>query len=144
MKLSTKSRYAARLMINLAWNYRQGPAQLNEIAKKEEISEKYLSQIVINLRGAGLIRSVRGAHGGYLLTREPSGITLKEIVEVMEGGLDIVDCLSDDESCGRSGICLTRNVWDKVSRAIKETLEGINLEELSKQIQEGDEPMYFI
>ena len=62
----------------------------------------------------------------------------------MEGGLDIVDCLTDEESCQRSGICLTRSVWDKVSQAIKETLESINLEDLAKQIQEGDEPMYFI
>ncbi|MDC7235669.1 MAG: Rrf2 family transcriptional regulator [Spirochaetales bacterium] len=144
MKLSTKSRYAVRLMINLAWNYQQGPSQLNEVSRKEEISEKYLSQIVINLRGAGLIRSIRGAHGGYLLTRDPALITIREIVEIMEGGLDIVDCLSDEENCSRSGICLTRNVWDKVSTAIKETLEAINLAELSEQVNKSDDPMYFI
>lgn len=144
MKLSTKSRYAVRLMINLAWNFKQGPSQLNEIARKEEISEKYLSQIVINLRGAGLIRSVRGAHGGYLLAKDPAHITLRDIVEVMEGGLDIVDCLTDEENCGRSGICLTRNVWEKVSQAIKETLSEINLYDLSRQVNKSDDPMYFI
>jgi len=144
VKLSTKSRYAARLMVNLAWNYQQGPVQLNEISRNEEISEKYLSQIVITLRGSGLIRSVRGAHGGYLLTREPAKITLREIVEVMEGGLDIVDCLEDGKNCGRSGICITRNVWDKVSRAIKNTLDEINLEELAKQAGTSEDPMYFI
>ncbi|MBF9017065.1 MULTISPECIES: Rrf2 family transcriptional regulator [unclassified Oceanispirochaeta] len=144
MKLSTKSRYAVRLMINLAWNYKQGPSQLNEIARKEEISEKYLSQIVINLRAAGLIRSVRGAHGGYLLTQNPALTTLKEIVEVMEGGLDIVDCLTDEDNCGRSGQCLTRNVWNKVSQAIKDTLADINLADLSKQVNKSNVPMYFI
>ena len=144
MKLSTKSRYATRLMVNLAWNYQQGPVQLNDISRKEDISEKYLSQIVITLRGAGLIRSLRGAHGGYLLAREPEGISLKEIVEVMEGGLDIVDCLEDEHHCGRSGFCITRNVWDKVSDAIKTTLEGISLDELAKQARTSGDPMYFI
>ncbi|MDA3956286.1 RrF2 family transcriptional regulator [Oceanispirochaeta sp.] len=144
MKLSTKSRYATRLMVNLAWNFQQGPMQLNEISRKEEISEKYLSQIVITLRGAGLIRSVRGAHGGYLLTKDPAGITLKEIVEVMEGGLDIVDCLNNEKNCNRSGQCITRNVWNKVSLAIKKALEEISLDDLAKQVREADEPMYFI
>ena len=144
MKLSTKSRYAARLMVNLAWNFQQGPVQLGEISKNEEISEKYLSQIVITLRGAGLIRSIRGAHGGYLLAREPEKITLREIVEVMEGGLDIVDCIDDEKNCGRSGICVTRNVWDKVSRAIKTTLDEISLEALAKQARTSEDPMYFI
>lgn len=128
----------------MAWSFKQGPSQLNEIARKEEISEKYLSQIVINLRGAGLIRSIRGAHGGYLLTKDPALITLKDIVEVMEGGLDIVDCLSDEENCSRSEQCLTRAVWNKVSQAIKDTLSEINLSELSKQINKNKEPMYFI
>ncbi|QEN08626.1 Rrf2 family transcriptional regulator [Oceanispirochaeta crateris] len=144
MKLSTKSRYATRLMVNLAWNYHQGPMQLNEISRKEDISEKYLSQIVITLRGAGLIRSVRGAHGGYLLTRDPQEISLRNIVEVMEGGLDIVDCLSDEQNCSRSGQCITRDVWNKVSAAIKESLEEISLDELAKQVRQSDEPMYFI
>jgi len=144
MKLSTKSRYATRLMVNLAWNFQQGPVQLNDISRKEEISEKYLSQIVITLRGAGLIRSLRGAHGGYLLAREPNKISLKEIVEVMEGGLDIVDCLDDEKNCGRSGICITRNVWNKVSQAIKTTLDEISLEELARQARASDDPMYFI
>jgi len=144
MKLSTKSRYAARLMVNLAWHYQKGPVQLNEIARVEEVSEKYLSQIVILLRGAGLIRSVRGAKGGYLLTREPARISIKEIVEVMEGGLSIVDCLDDAGSCGRSGKCITRCVWDKVSTAISRTLEEITLEDLAGQVRTDGEPMYFI
>lgn len=144
MKLSTKSRYASRLMVNLAFSYQKGPAQLNEIARKEEISEKYLSQIVILLRGAGLIRSVRGAKGGYLLTRDPAQITLRDIVEVMEGGLNIVDCLKEEDACGRSGKCLTRQVWDKVSLAIRTTLEEITLKDLALRLQESGEPMYYI
>ena len=144
MKLSTKSRYAARLMVNLALVYKQGPIQLNEIAKREEISEKYLSQIVILLRGAGLIRSVRGAKGGYLLSRDPAEITLKDIVEVTEGGLNILDCLNDEESCGRSGKCVTKQIWDRVTAVITETLENITLQDLAEQIQDSGKGMYYI
>ena len=139
MKLSTKSRYAARLMVNLSLSYQKGPAQLNEIARREEVSEKYLSQIVILLRGAGLIRSVRGAKGGYLLAREPSAITIRDIVEVMEGGLQIVDCLNSAGTCGRDEKCVTRQVWDKVTLAIAETLESITLEDLSRQAQDMEQ-----
>lgn len=144
MKLSTKSRYAARLMVNLAWEYEQGPVQLNEIARREEISEKYLSQIVITLRGAGLIQSVRGARGGYLLGKRPSDISLADIVGVMEGGLNIVDCLEQDPRCGRSDSCITRYVWDRVSKAVRETLEDISLEELAGKVNKSDAPMFFI
>ncbi|OQY35253.1 MAG: hypothetical protein B6241_01800 [Spirochaetaceae bacterium 4572_59] len=135
MKLSTKSRYALRLMVNLTFASKKEPVQLNEIAKREEVSEKYLSQIVIFLRGAGLIQSVRGAKGGYLLNKAPSLITVKDIVEVMEGGLNIVDCLNEDKYCQRSEKCVTKHVWDKVSRAISQTLEEISLEDLASQVQ---------
>ena len=144
MKLSTKSRYASRLMVNLALVYQKGPVQLNEIAKKEEISEKYLSQIVILLRSAGLIRSIRGAKGGYLLTRSPEEITLKDIVEVMEGGLNIVDCLDENEPCGRTGKCITRQVWEKVTKAITRTLEEISLKDLTEQVRDPEIVMYYI
>lgn len=144
MKLSTKSRYAARLMVNLTFSYQKGPVQLSEIAKVEEVSEKYLSQIVILLRAAGLIQSVRGAKGGYLLSKAPALITLKNIVEVMEGGLNIVDCLNDDKNCNRAEKCVTRHVWDKVTKAISKTLEEITLEDLASQVQEKDKPMYYI
>ena len=144
MKLSTKSRYAARLMVNLAWNYEKGPVQLNEIARREDISEKYLSQIVITLRGAGLIQSVRGARGGYLLGRKPAEISLADIVEVMEGGLSIVNCLVEESRCDRSESCITRYVWDKVSLAVRKTLEEITLEELAGHVGRSDAPMFFI
>ncbi|MDC7220912.1 MAG: Rrf2 family transcriptional regulator [Spirochaetales bacterium] len=143
MKLSAKTRYAVRLMVNLALNYRQGPVQLNEISAKEGISEKYLGQIVITLRSAGLVRSVRGAKGGYLLVNDPSEVSLKDIVEIMEGGMDIIDKFENEES-GSSEMCITSHVWDKVGRAINEVLENIKLNELAHRVQEESRPMYFI
>ncbi|MFA5284396.1 MAG: Rrf2 family transcriptional regulator, partial [Smithellaceae bacterium] len=95
MKLSTRTRYGVRLMTVLAQNYGKGPVFLKDIAKGENISEKYLSLIIIPLRGVGLINSVRGAHGGYNLSKEPSQITLKEIVDVLEGDCSLVDCVKN-------------------------------------------------
>ncbi|OHD31816.1 MAG: hypothetical protein A2086_05415, partial [Spirochaetes bacterium GWD1_27_9] len=114
MKLSTRSRYGVRLMFELAVNYNKGAMQLNDISSKEEISEKYLSQIVIQLRLSGLINSIRGSQGGYLLAKRPEEITIKDIVESLEGGLDIVDCVEDQTTCKRSTICVTQMVWKKL------------------------------
>ncbi|OHD07278.1 MAG: hypothetical protein A2Y34_07160 [Spirochaetes bacterium GWC1_27_15] len=130
MKLSTRSRYGVRLMFELAVNYNKGAMQLNDISSKEEISEKYLSQIVIQLRLSGLINSIRGSQGGYLLAKRPEEITIKDIVESLEGGLDIVDCVEDQTTCKRSTICVTQMVWKKLSATIKETLNSIKLSDL--------------
>src|SRR4030042_540461 len=95
MKLSTRTRYGVRLMVALALNYGKDPVFLKDIAKGENISEKYLSLIIIPLRGVNLVNSVRGAHGGYNLSKEPSQITLKEIVDVLEGECSLVDCVKN-------------------------------------------------
>jgi Rrf2 family protein len=94
MKLSTRARYGMRVMLTLAVHYDRGPMYLKDIAEAEEISEKYLSLLVIPLRQAGLIHSIRGAYGGYSLAKDPSQINLGEIVEVLEGD-SIVDCLKN-------------------------------------------------
>ena len=93
MKITTRSRYGVRLMLELARNFDKGQVLLKDIARNEEISEKYLSLIIIPLRTAGLVQSTRGAHGGYSLTRPPEEITLKDIVQVLEGGISLVDCV---------------------------------------------------
>lgn len=129
MKLSTRSRYGVRLMLSLARSYGQGPLFLKDIAKTEEISEKYLSLIIIPLRGVGLVSSTRGAHGGYTLARPPEKITLKEIVDVLEGNC-IVDCIKDPTACSRVETCASRDIWKLLEGRISETLEGITLQQL--------------
>jgi Rrf2 family protein len=129
MKLSTRSRYGVRLMLSLARSYGQGPLFLKDIAKTEEISEKYLSLIIIPLRGVGLVSSTRGAHGGYTLARSPEKITLKEIVDVLEGNC-IVDCIKDPTACSRVETCASRDIWKLLEGRISETLEGITLQRL--------------
>lgn len=138
MKLSTRTRYGVRLMMALAIQYGQGPVFLKDIARGENISEKYLSLIIIPLRGIGLVSSVRGAYGGYNLTKEPSQITLKEIVDVLEGDCSLVDCVKNPASCPRVPICATHDVWAMIGGKISETLSSITLAQLVKMNQEKE------
>lgn len=131
MKLSTRTRYGVRLMLSLALNYGKGTAFLKDIAKKEEISEKYLSLIIIPLRRAGLILSNRGAYGGYTLGREPSKITVKEIVDVLEGDC-LVNCIQDSLACSRISTCAARDIWILLGGKISETLNSITLKKLAQ------------
>lgn len=133
MKLSTKGRYGARLMMDLALHYGKGPIALKEIAKRQEISEKYLWQLIVPLKIAGLINSTRGPQGGYTLSKEPSEITLRDIINVLDGPLCIVDCVDKPTICSRSETCVTRNVWAEVSDKISEVLGSITLEDMIKE-----------
>jgi Rrf2 family protein len=125
-------------MLALAKNYGRGTLFLKDVAKSEEISEKYLGQIIIPLRGAGLVNSNRGAHGGYNLARSPGEITLRQIVEPLEGDC-LVDCLKNSSACSRVSTCASRDVWALLGGRISETLEGITLEQLVRMNQDKAE-----
>src|SRR5512133_137518 len=105
MKLSTRSRYGMRMMTDLADHYGENPVFLKDVAKREDISEKYLSLIVIPLRGAGLIQSIRGAHGGYRLSRSPAEITILDVLAAVDGEICLVDCVKDAKRCSRVSTC---------------------------------------
>jgi Rrf2 family protein len=126
-------------MTALARNYGKDPVFLKDIAKGENISEKYLSLIIIPLRGVGLVNSVRGAYGGYNLSKDPSEITLKEIVDVLEGDCSLVDCVKNPASCSRVPICASHDVWAIIGEKITETLSSITLDKLAKMNQEKEE-----
>src|SRR5512137_407114 len=132
MKLSTKTRYGVRLMVALGLNYGKRPVFLKDIAKRENISEKYLSLIIIPLRGIGLVNSIRGAHGGYNLAKDPSKITLKEIVDVLEGDCSLVNCVKNPSSCSRVPICASHDIWVIVCEKISSILGSITLDMLVK------------
>jgi len=134
MKLSTRARYGVRLMLVLATNYPKGPIFLKSIATEEGLSEKYLSRIVIQLRAAGLVNSARGAHGGYVLSRDPSQITLKDLIDTLEGNITLVDCVRDPSTCLRSQECVTRDIWEIISGKIAETLHSITLADLVEKV----------
>jgi len=120
-------------MLALAMNKRKGPTFLKDIASSEEISEKYLSQIIIPLKAKGLITTFRGAHGGYLLSKPPSEITLRNIIEPLEGDLTLVDCVNNPGICDRAISCATREVWDEMSTLLLDFLDTFTLEDLIKK-----------
>ena len=136
MKLSTRARYGVRLMVVLAVNYDKGPVFLKDVAKGENISEKYLSLIIIPLRRIGLVNSIRGAHGGYLLAKDPSQITMKEIIDVLEGDCSLVDCVRNPSTCPRVSICASHDIWEIIGGKISETLNSVTLDMLVKMNQE--------
>ncbi len=135
MKISTRSRYGLRFMLELALYSGQGPVFLKAIAKKAGISEKYLSQIVIALKSHGLIAGSRGVHGGYVLTRSPAQINLREIVQVLEGDLNIVECVKSKDACARNTVCVTHDIWKKLSEAIVAFLTSFTLADLVQMHQ---------
>jgi len=138
MKLSTKGRYAARAMLDLAQHLGQGPILVKDISRREEISGRYLEQILTPLKIAGLVRVIRGARGGFTLARLPSEITLIEIIQIMEGSTAPVECVDDAQICSRSDLCITREVWAEMKKAIDTVLESITLQDLLER-QKGTE-----
>ena len=127
MRLSTRGRYGTRLMVDLAQHYADGPVPLAEIAKRQDLSAKYLEQLIILLKGAGLIRSVRGRRGGYMLARKPEEISVGEIVETLEGKLSVVDCVLEPELCYRATECPTRYIWVGMTDMLKKQLFSLSL-----------------
>ena len=127
MRLSTRGRYGTRLMVDLAQHYADGPIPLAAIATRQDLSAKYLEQLIILLKGAGLIRSVRGRRGGYMLARKPEEISVGEIVETLEGKLSVVDCVLEPELCYRAIECPTRDIWVGMTEMIKKQLFSLSL-----------------
>ena len=124
MKISTKGRYALRLMLDVALNSNGAAVPLRDVAQRQEISDKYLEQIVTQLSRAGLVRSVRGAGGGYLLTRPPEEYTVGEILRTLEGNLAPVSCADADDvcRCSRADQCVTVEVWRDIQAAVSSVL----------------------
>jgi len=144
MKISTKGRYALRLMLDLAINYTGEYISIKSIAARQDISEKYLEQIITQLNRAGYVRSVRGAQGGYMLAKAPSEYTVGMILRLMEGSLGPVYCSEEEDSCDRASTCVTLEVWQKIQKAVEDVVDNITLEDLVTRYHEKTEPIYII
>jgi Rrf2 family cysteine metabolism transcriptional repressor len=147
MKISTKVRYGARAMLELASHYGAGPMELKEIAKRENISLKYLEQVIVPLRTAGLVKSVRGSKGGYSLAKPPSEIRLNDLIEILQGPLHLIECLNDPKVCQKIPYCVTRDIWKEVSEAIEGVFHSVTLEDMVNRRREKEgrvPPMYQI
>lgn len=139
MKISTKGRYALRLMVDLALEGQDGPVALRDVAKRQGISEKYLEQLVAPLTRAGLLKSVRGAAGGYLLTRSPKEYTAGEILRAQEGSLAPVDCADGSHPCDRQNRCPTAPLWRRIAQAVDQVVDGTTLQDLAEDYKARQE-----
>lgn len=131
MKLSTKGRYGLKSMFELALSQGSGPVSLKYIAEKQMLSDQYLEQLFSVLKKTGLVKSVRGAQGGYLLAKDASEIYVGDILRVLEGPIAPSDCVLNEESdCTRSGRCVTQIVWEKIKESIETVVDSISLQDM--------------
>jgi len=135
MKLSTKGRYGVKAMVDLAINYGEQPVSIKSISERQSISEYYLEQLFSSLRKAKLIKSVRGSQGGYILNRAPEEITIYDIINVLEGPIEISNCLEDEE-CTNIDCCATRLLWKKIKNSIDSVTTSINLKDIVSDYNE--------
>ncbi len=138
MKVSTRTRYGLRAMVDLAVYYKGVPVFIKEIAKRQNISHKYLEHIMLALKKAGLVESLSGAKGGYLLTKKPADITAFDIVKVLEGSLAPVPCMDHKKMCNRSAVCSVNNLWYKVRKAMVDILRSTTLQDIAENKKAKD------
>lgn len=130
MKISTRTRYGMRALLELALAYGAGPLQIKVIAERQNISNKYLEQLIAIIKTAGLVRSIRGPHGGYLLAKSPQDIKLSDIFRFLEGSVFTVECVENKDACEQYADCVTRRLWTEVNDAILNVLDNKTLQDL--------------
>ena len=135
MKISTKGRYGLTIMIELAKNYGEGPLSLKAIAQSNDLSEHYLEQLIAPLRNAGLVKSIRGAYGGYILSKVPSNITAGDVIRILEGPITPVEGIEDEEPA-------KRELWIRIRDAIKDVLDTTTLEDLANHSDDAETEGY--
>jgi Rrf2 family cysteine metabolism transcriptional repressor len=147
MKLSTRGRYGTRVLLDLAMHRDQGLVLLKDVAKRQDVSLRYLEHIITPLVMAGIVRSTRGAKGGVFLAKPPDKIKLIEVIQILEGSTAPVECVDSPGLCNRSKTCVTRDVWIEVKTAIDRILENTTLDDLAQKqrMKELPEPaMYYL
>jgi len=147
MKLSTRTRYGTRALLELALHQGEGPVFLKDIAKKQQISLSYLEHLVTPLISGGIIRSIKGPRGGVTLAKKPGTIKLIDVTRLLEGSLAPVECIDNPEICDRSAQCVTRDLWGEMKKAINGVLETTTLQDLvDRQKKKGlpGSSMYYI
>ena len=146
MKLSTKGRYGTRMLLDLALQ-RERPVALKDIAQRQQISLPYLERLIAPLIAGGIIRSARGIGGGVSLARPPEQVRLSEVVQLLEGSIVPVECVSNPGICSRSKFCVTRDIWAELKQAMNGVLDATTLQDLverQKRKEQPEEVMYYI
>lgn len=130
MKLSTRSRYSVRILLELAHNPSDEPLQVSEISRRQKIPAKYIEQLIRTLKSADLVTSARGPKGGHFCAKDPGSITLGDIVRLFEGQADLVECVSQPDSCKMAEECRVRSVWKEATNALYEKLDSVTIADL--------------
>ncbi len=138
MKISTRGRYGLRILLDLALHDNGSPRMIRDIAGSQRISEKYISRLIIDLRRAGMVKSVRGSRGGYRIARYPKNLTVLDVIEVMEGPVSIIDCVTT-ESCDRQRGCAVRSIWCDMNNQIRSALAAVTLQDVIDRQRENEE-----
>jgi len=147
MKLSTRTRYGTRALLELALHKGEGPIFLKDIARQQQISLPYLEHLVAPLIAGGIIRSTKGPRGGISLARNPEDIKLSEITQLLEGSVAPVECINNPDVCNRSGSCATRDIWSRLKEVMDDVLESTTLQDLVERQKKKSQPestMYYI
>lgn len=147
MKLSTRGRYVTRALLDLALHHSEEPVLLKDIAQRQQISLRYLQRLITPLIAAGIIRSTRGPRGGVWLLKSPEEIRLSEVIQLYEGSIALVACVDNPEICSRSELCVTRDVWGEMKKAMGGILESTTLQDLIEKQRRKETPkeaMYYI
>ena len=139
MRLSTRGHYGLKAMFDLAQNYGTSPIPLKVVAKRQNLSEHYLEQLIAMLRKSGLVKGVRGSQGGYVLAREPSEISVGDVIRSLEGPIAPVYCVSEKNpgACDEADYCITRTVWARVRDGIAAVMDAISLADLCREAEEA-------
>ena len=135
MKLSTRGRYGIHAMYDLALHADGGPQSIKAISERQGVPEAYLEQLFAVLKRENLVVSTRGAQGGYTLSRPPEAITVGDVLRALEGGLGLVECLDEEEVCGKSCACASRVVWQKLRDGLNAIVDGITLRDMIEDYQ---------
>lgn len=144
MKLSTRTRYGVRAILELAENYDKGPLQLKAIAQHQNISVKYLEQLMTVLKSAGIVRSVRGPKGGYVLAKTPSEVRVSDCFNCLEGPVITTECVDNSRFCPKTAACVARQLWAEIQNAIMTLLQSTTLQSLIDRARENKALTYQI
>ncbi len=141
MKLSTRSRYGTRMVLDIAIHAKDGPVRISDISKRQGVSVKYLEKLIRPLKQDGYIQSKRGPRGGHMLSESPSNITVGQVVRTMEGDLALTDCSRDESLCPISHDCMTRRIWVDATRAMFDKLDSVSFADLIEEAERAGKPM---
>ena len=146
MRLSTRGQYGVKAMFDFALRYGDGPITIKTVAESQDISEHYLEQLMSALKKAGLVESVRGAQGGYMLARTPDEISIGDIIRVLEGPITLVDCAPEHgiPECVKADRCVTRGIWQKMGESIANVVDSITLGDLVEDAKKNNSYMFYI